>query len=1008
MSVKKYMALVAMSSLLTLAVPPSVQAQSSNTASLGPSIFQTPTELQLAHKPKHFGRAPQHMQTLFPTSWNQLQANQQHDPVFQGPAGSHLPSILAHGGFWVAPLTGDEFLRLGRAFDRYPQDGGQAWGAEAAQWLGNVTGVSLVDGIVYIEESNNQIFAVNALTGVPIWRTQSVNSDMGDAIATSINGRPILFVGAGDVGFTLQHAVDFANNGNPPGPTVRGANFSAVYAIDGLTGKVLWRFDTAGEAMPTPVYHNGVVFFNTGDGHLYAVNAQNGQLLSAFSNPGFSSMSSGNWYIPTQGPYKGQFLMIYGTQDPNYLMAVDETNPQDPHLAWEYQVPNSINTGLGDVPPVVDPKRGIVLTDALVNDVAAGGTTSHPILNLDIFALNANTGQLLWSHLGGNGLVAKPVAFKGSVPMVHGGNLYVGDLLNETYQSYNEKTGRLRWETSIAQSGEVNEPRAGGVYYDHRVLFAEGQHIYTLNPKTGAIVNKFSSHGYFFGVWGISSPVIVDNELYIGSISGWIFAAPAHYIMTHRGGVPAIPNNFPSNLSVPDKAARYDNPLALPTPNQAANFPSVWEYYAGGTDHEGYSSIGPSGVKWATPLNDALPLNSPPRDTAIFGPHVASEMTSLAFGVGSGVSPAQGIVYAGSSRYSVNALNATTGQLIWRFDTINANAGQPLVTPNAVIESSGDPWFNFAAVQDFAKNSPAVHIGASFQNIHALNPKTGREMWTFYTRGTDAMTPLYYQGTLYWVDGSGNVWAINAQNGTPVKPFVDSSGNPVLHLSGFNTQDSATMALTSQGPIMVVGTSTPDVLYGINLDTAQILWKQTFSSTPLQYSGFAFATPVYDAVDHLVISDVLVNPHGNQATLEAFAVNPLTGHVVWSQTLGTGSVPDGFGGSTPVFDPQTDSVFFGNPLTHSEIGLNAVNGHILWNTRIGQDISAPGAVVSRHLIVAGGPDIFSLNPRTGRIQHTTVIGGDFLNNNPTIEGQTVYIGNAWGWVLALPLNEITG
>jgi len=966
----------------------------------------------------------------YPSAWGQLQANQAHDPVFSV-ANPQVASLLGHDE-WASPLTGDEFLRLARGFSRYGSNGGESFGAEAAQWLGNVTGVSVVDGIVYVEQSANELFAVDALTGIPIWRAETVNSDMGDALVENLGGVPVVFVAAGDVGFTLAHALDYGSaKSSSPTPTVRGANFSAVYALNGLTGKTIWRFDTTGEAMPTPVYRDGSVFFDTGDGHLYAVNAKTGVLESEFANPdgGFSSMSSANFY-QTPG---GHLYVIYGTQAPfggtpkgSNLVAVDETNPLRPQLAWAYNVAQAINTGLGDVPPVVDAQNGLVLTDALVNT----GTSTNTVLNLEVLAVDANTGQLVWSHLAGGvppadaGFV--PVAFKGSVPMVHDGELYVGDLLNQTYQSYNDLTGQLRWSDQLQGydprdlPGTVHQPRGGSVYWDGKVIEAEGLHIWTFDPQTGQILNDFIDPGYF-GVWGITTPVIVGGEMFLGAISGWVFAVPASFVTSNPGpgpgfGVTATLTGgaVPTTAVVPPNPPSYFDPAALPTPAQAAAFPDTFEAYAGGQSHQGYVRSRLGGVTFQTALPDAIPLDQPALDSAIYGSTVAGEMTNLAFGASTGVSPARGILYVGSNRYSVEALNAYTGREIWAFDTINSDIGQPLVTPDAVVVSSGDEWFNFKQAQEFIKSTPGLHVGASLQNLHGLNPLTGQEMWTFYTQGTDAMTPLYDNGNLYWVNGKGNLWAINAKTGKPLgAPFEDSSGNPTLNLGSINVVDSANIYHGPTGDVMVVGTADPASLWGIDLATDTVAWKvSALPGNPTPYAtGYAASSAAVDQKDGLVISDLLVNAPSVDATSgsvtsEAVAVDAATGSVVWTQALGSGSIPYGYSAATPVI--AHGEALFADPVSGAEVALSLKDGRVAWKTPLPGTDSAPGAVVGRYLVQPAGEDLVALDLNTGSVVHTYRVGGAFLSNAPTIVGSTLYVGNSWGWALALPLEAVLG
>ncbi len=966
---------------------------------------------------------PADQASYFPQSWDQLQYNQEHNPVF--PVASGAPTYLTEGTYWAAPLTGDEFLRLARGFSRYGTNGGENWGSEAAQWLGNVTGITVAKGTIYAEESRNQIWALNAATGQALWVAKTVNANMGDALVETINNRPVVFVAAGDVGFTLQHAVDFASttHGNPPGKSVRGANYSAVYAFDGLTGKQLWRFGTVGEAMPTPVYKNGNLYFNTGDGHLYAVNAATGTLVSKFNSPGFSSMSSANWY---QTP-NGHLFIIYGTQDSNELVAVDETNPSAPTLAWEYQPPGSVNTGLGDVPPAtgVDQGRGLAVTDALVR--------VNGVLNIDLFAVDARSGKLVWSQYMGTGPIS-PFSFKGSVPMIHNvsgsgnGAVFVGDLLNQTYQSYDETTGKLRWSTDLTQTGNctacgpdaqgsIHQPRGGGAWWNGKVIQAEGRAIRTFDPNTGAVLNTFTDPGYF-AVWGITSPVIVGNEMYLGSISGWVFAAPATYITTSSGSpIEPFP---PSGLTTPPLAAGYYDPSAAPSDAQQAGFPTTCLASAGGQEHNSVFSSKLGGLNWHTALGPittgdseggALPLNGPPRDEGIFGSEVATEMTTLAYGAGSGVCAANGIVYVGSNRYSVNAINATTGQVIWTFSTINGNRGGPIVTPNTVVVSGGDQWFNFAQVQNFAADNPAVHLGASFSNLHGLDPSTGEEKWTFYTQGTDAMTPLYDNGNLYWVNGSGEVWAISAEDGKTFAPFEDSSGSPTLHIGGMNAIDSANVYHQQGGPdIMVVGTAKPNEFYGIDLSTDKVLWKQTLQ-TPTNnlitfYTGFAASSPVVDQTSGLVIGDVLVNPSGSNVTSEAFALDAKTGAVAWTHSLGSGAIPYGFTAATPVL--SGNRVFFADPVSRTEVALNAKTGAGVWTSSLGQVTKAPGTVVGNDLIQPAGPNLYTFNTINGKLINTYAVGGSFKDNAASVVGGTLYIGNGWGWAMALPLSAVTG
>ena len=67
----------------------------------------------------------------------------------------------------------------------------------------------------------------------------------------------------------------------------------AVYCLNSETGKQKWIFKTAGEQkyplysfadyyQSAPVYENGIIYFGSGDHHIYAVNAETGKLVWKF------------------------------------------------------------------------------------------------------------------------------------------------------------------------------------------------------------------------------------------------------------------------------------------------------------------------------------------------------------------------------------------------------------------------------------------------------------------------------------------------------------------------------------------------------------------------------------------------------------------------------------------------------------------------------------------------------------------------------------------------------
>ena len=79
---------------------------------------------------------------------------------------------------------------------------------------------------------------------------------------------------------------------------------------------------------------------------------------------------------------------------------------------------------------------------------------------------------------------------------------------------------------------------------------------------------------------------------------------------------------------------------------------------------------------------------------------------------------ADGVVYAGSDDNHVYALDAETGELLWRFETDDVIRSSPTVAGGA------------------------VYVGSNDNHVYALDAETGGLLWSYATPATGRSTPL--------------------------------------------------------------------------------------------------------------------------------------------------------------------------------------------------------------------------------------------------------------------------
>ena len=287
--------------------------------------------------------------------------------------------------------------------------------------------------------------------------------------------------------------------------TVRGPGLNSIYALDRKSGKEIWTYHTPGEIMPTPVDVDGFLYVGTGDGHVYKVDTNSGKLVWKSDIQSFVSMSS---------PVAGDGNVFLGGTYPNFFYAI---NQQTGNIAWKTTIPGLVATGISDCTPAY--ASGIVVQEATIES----GDSANPVANV-LLAMDASSGKIVWQHRMGNGPV--PPAMKTATPMIDAGIVYEGSPVTGNYHAFDLKTGRQLWTAHLGSQIRAGAAVLDGVAY---VPYHSGD-IAAIRISDGQLLGKKHIGGSF----GPSSPVIVGGTLYVSNVFGWVNAVPLSQIQTSK------------------------------------------------------------------------------------------------------------------------------------------------------------------------------------------------------------------------------------------------------------------------------------------------------------------------------------------------------------------------------------------------------------------------------------------------------------------------------------------
>jgi polyvinyl alcohol dehydrogenase (cytochrome) len=431
-------------------------------------------------------------------------------------------------------------------------------------------------------------------------------------------------------------------------------------------------------------------------------------------------------------------------------------------------------------------------------------------------------------------------------------------------------------------------------------------------------------------------------------------------------------------------------PGNLPTGEIASQFPAVWTTYASNPGRNavfGLPKDAPAilqrGVNWRFAGAGALPLDGPPLNHNVL-------TTAYSVGMPVGVSVVKGITYVGSDNGYTYALNAVTGKLIWAHYGWNMTMSNPLVADGRVYVTTGSAYFNYANTMLYVQGKRPTR-GPGLNSMYALDARTGKEIWAYHFPGEAMPTAAYEDGFLYIGTGDGHVYKLNATNGKPAW---------VSDIVSFVSMSSAVL----DGRYLFLGGTNPNFFYALDKKTGKIAWKMTLPK--LVATGIGDCTPAY--ADGMVVQEATIDTGDPQAPVAnvLLALHADTGKIVWQRTFGSGAVPPAMKTATPMI--AGGIVFEGSPVTGDYYAVDLKTGGLLWSVHLGAQIRAGAALADGVLYVPyKSGDIATIRAADGTLLGNKHIGGAFGPSSPVIVGGTLYVSNIYGWVLAMPLSEIT-
>jgi len=274
---------------------------------------------------------------------------------------------------------------------------------------------------------------------------------------------------------------------------------------------ILWSAPVTGDyhEFPTPVIVDGIVYYpsNYGTDSLYALDAATGELIWKFRT-GYTddavTVKDGYLYTASDSLWCLNAL----TGERIWATAAADADGSTPGVVdgAVYAGRASYSSGLSYVSRFDAATGAVAWADTLPGYTAScltvwNGTVFVPVYQTSLFALDANTGAVIWENTDSYG------GYWDSSPVIIEGRIYIGGM-DSKIRSIDAVNGQTVWEIDITPGTYISATIA---FFDNRLFFGDQvDSFHCLNSVSGSTI--WSVPGVDHGSAGVADGMVFFGE----------------------------------------------------------------------------------------------------------------------------------------------------------------------------------------------------------------------------------------------------------------------------------------------------------------------------------------------------------------------------------------------------------------------------------------------------------------------------------------------------------------